>query len=122
MRVSRMRPVWYAVGLVFLGLGIVGVALPVMPTVPFLLVSAWAFSRSSPKLRQKIREHPTYGPPVRAWQERGAVGLVAKIWAIGAMSAGVGLSFWLGLPGWVVAIQGAICFLVGVYIASRPPA
>ena len=115
-----MRQLWFAVGALFMGLGIVGIALPVMPTVPFLLVAAWAFARSSPRLRQKILDNPTYGPAVREWQERGAVGRRAKIWAVAAMTGGVGLSFWVGMPIWVVATQGVICTLVAAYLVSRP--
>lgn len=103
-----------------MGLGIIGVALPVMPTVPFLLVAAWAFAKSSPALRQRILDHPTYGPSVRAWQERGAVGVKAKIWAITAMSAGVGLTWWVGMPAWVVLTQAAICLCVALFLLTRP--
>lgn len=115
-----MRYVWFAVGAVFLGLGILGVALPVLPTVPFLLVAAWAFARSSPRLRQKILSHPTYGPPVRAWQEKGVVSRLAKIWAVGAMAAGVGFALWLQIPLWVVAVQTLICLSAGLYLVTRP--
>ncbi|SES97731.1 YbaN family protein [Paracoccus homiensis] len=117
-----MRVFWYLLGCVALACGIIGIALPVVPTVPFLLVAAWAFAKSSPRLQHKILSHPTYGPPVRAWQERGAIGRVAKIWAVGAMTAGVTLSFVLGMPLWVVATQAAICAGVGAYVASRPEA
>lgn len=114
------RHFWLAIGWIFVGLGVVGVALPVMPTVPFLLVAAWAFARSSPALRNRILEHRTYGPSVRAWQERGAVGRLAKIWAISAMSVGVLLSWYVGMPVWVVATQGFICTVVAGYLISRP--
>lgn len=115
-----MRHLWLTVGWTFVMLGIVGIALPVVPTVPFLLVAAWAFARSSPALRQRILDHPTYGPSVRAWQERGAVGKVAKIWAILAMTGGVGLSWWIGIDPWIVGLQAAICAAVGVFLLSRP--
>ncbi|MDP5307025.1 YbaN family protein [Paracoccus spongiarum] len=115
-----MRALWLTLGCLALGLGILGIALPIMPTVPFLLVAAWAFARSSPRLRRRILEHPTYGPPVRAWQERGAVGRLAKIWAVLAMSSGIALALWLGVPHWVVAIQACICVAVSVYLVTRP--
>ncbi|WP_232962591.1 YbaN family protein [Paracoccus tegillarcae] len=95
-------------------------ALPVMPTVPFLLVAAWAFSHSSPELRARIRNHPKYGPSVRAWQEDGVISVLAKTWAVLAMSAGVGLSWWLGMPPWVVATQAIICTLIAIFVVSRP--
>lgn len=115
-----MRLMWNVLGGAALLLAIIGIALPVMPTVPFLLVAAWAFSKSSPQLRQRILQHPVYGPPVRAWQERGAVGRRAKLYAVAAMSAGVLLSLWLGLPLWIVATQITICAAVGCYVLTRP--
>lgn len=117
-----MGRLWLAVGWTFVALGVVGIALPVVPTVPFLLVAAWAFSRSSPGLQQRILDHPTYGPPVRAWQERGVVGPVARIWAITAMSGGVLLSWWINVPVWIVVAQGAICGLVAIFLLTRPKA
>lgn len=115
-----MKHLWSAIGGLALVLAVIGIALPVVPTVPFLLVAAWAFSRSSPRLRQRILDHPVYGPPVRAWQERGAVARTAKVWAVTAMSCGVLLSLWLGLPLRVVGIQFGICAAVACYVATRP--
>lgn len=114
------RRIWLSVGWLFTLLAVIGVALPVLPTVPFLLVAAWAFARSSPALAERIRAHPRYGPPVRAWQERGAVGRTAKIWAILAMSFGIGLSWFAGMPPWIVGVQAAIALCVAVFLITRP--
>lgn len=111
---------WLGIGWLSVGLGGVGLALPVMPTVPFLLVAAWAFSRSSPELRERIRNHPRYGATVRAWQERGVVSWVAKAWAIVAMSAGIGLALWLGLDQRIVLAQAVICCAAAIYLLTRP--
>ncbi|GHG13174.1 YbaN family protein [Paracoccus aerius] len=115
-----MRTLWYGLGLIALGLGIVGIALPVVPTVPFLLLAAAAFARSSPRLERRIMNHPTYGPPVRAWRERGAISRLAKIWATLAMACGVGFSLFLGMPLWVVVTQAMICTAIGAYVVTRP--
>lgn len=101
-------------------LAVIGIALPIMPTVPFLLVAAWAFARSSPRLQQRILNHPNYGHHVRAWQERGAVSRLAKIWAVVAMSGGVATSIYLSLPPVAVAIQAGICSAVGLFLLTRP--
>ncbi|WP_265501195.1 YbaN family protein [Paracoccus beibuensis] len=114
------RRAWLVIGWLFTVLAMIGIPLPVIPTVPFLLVAAWAFAKSSPALQQQILDHPTYGPPVRAWQERGAVGRIAKIWAILAMSVGVAVSWWAGMPPWVVATQAAICATVAIFLVTRP--
>lgn len=115
-----MRTFWLGLGSIATLLGIIGIALPVVPTVPFFLVAAWAFAKSSPRLRQKILDHPTYGPSVRAWTERGAVSWIAKLWAICAMTAGVALAAWLTLPLWLISVQAAICAAVGAFLLTRP--
>lgn len=117
-----MRPLWYAIGLLALALGIIGIALPVLPTVPFLLLAAAAFARSSPRLERRILNHPTYGPPVRAWRERGAISRLAKIWATLAMACGVGFSLFVGMPLWVVAAQAMICTAIAAFVVTRPEA
>lgn len=116
----RAGLIWNVVGWLALSLAGIGVVLPIMPTVPFLLVAAWAFAKSSPELRQRIRNHPRYGKAVRDWQDRGAVPRLAKIWAIGAMAFGVGLSAWIGVPGYALAIQATVCVAVAVFLITRP--
>ncbi|MDF3605135.1 YbaN family protein [Paracoccus sp. DMF-8] len=115
-----MRILWLCIGWVALALGLIGAVLPVMPTVPFMLVAVWAFSRSSPQLRDRILNNPSFGPAIRGWQERGVISRKAKLCAIGAMSAGILFSLWLGLSVRVIAVQAAICAAVAVFIASRP--
>lgn len=115
-----MRVFCLILGWLSILLAVIGTALPVVPTVPFLLVAAWAFSRSSPELRARILNHPKYGPTVRAWQERGVIALPAKIWAVFAMSFGVGFSWWLDVDPRIVMAQAAICALIGTYVVSRP--
>ncbi len=115
-----MRLFWLIFGWVSVALGAIGALLPVFPTVPFLLLAAWAFSRSSPELRAKILSHPRYGEAVRKWQDHGAISRLAKIWAVSAMSFGVGLSFCLGLDYRIVSIQALICLSVGLYVITRP--
>ena len=114
------KNLWLAVGWVFVALAVIGAVLPIMPTVPFLLVAAWAFARSSPALRQKILDHPNYGPSVRAWQEKGAVSPLAKTWAILAMTGGIGLAWFVGVPAIVVLFQAVICSAVAVFLLTRP--
>ncbi|WP_233128832.1 YbaN family protein [Halovibrio salipaludis] len=67
-------------------LGALGVALPGLPTVPFLLVAAWAGSHGWPELEQRLLEHPRYGPSIRAWREQRAVPRRAK-WAASVLIA-----------------------------------
>lgn len=112
------RPTFKALGFLSVGLAAVGAVLPIMPTVPFLLLAVYFFARSSPELEQKILNHKVWGPQVRDWQERRAISRPAKIMAIGAMAVGTGFSwYFLGPP--YVYISAAILVIAGTWIATR---
>ncbi|MDO5647533.1 YbaN family protein [Paracoccus sp. (in: a-proteobacteria)] len=115
-----MRWLWLVMGWVCVGLAVIGAVLPVMPTVPFLLAAVWAFGKSSPRLRMRILRHPHFGPPIRRWKRHGVISRVAKIWAVTAMTGGVALTAWLGVPVWAVAIQATVCLTVAAYLVTRP--
>lgn len=113
-----MRPLYLAGGIVSVALGAIGAVLPIMPTVPFLLLAVFCFARSNPEWEQKILAHPQWGPQIRDWRERRVISRPAKIAAVTAMSAGViftGLT--LGVP-WVY-LSLAILIFVGGWIITR---
>ena len=55
--------------------------LPILPTVPFVLVAAYCFERGSPELSRWLMEHPKFGPPLRAWRQHGVISVRSKILA-----------------------------------------
>jgi uncharacterized membrane protein YbaN (DUF454 family) len=99
-------------GLFFVGLGVVGAFLPLLPTVPFLLLALFCFARSNPAWEQRLLDHPRYGPPLRQWRERRAIPRRAKIAALGTMALSVGITAatagwpWLLIPLGVMALSG----------------
>ena len=112
------RVIYRLLGMGALGLGAVGAVLPIMPTVPFLLVAVYFFARSSPELEQKILDHPHFGPQVLDWRERRAISRKAKTLAILAMAAGAVFTWvTLGAPWYYISI--AILVVVGGWIATR---
>jgi uncharacterized membrane protein YbaN (DUF454 family) len=72
------RQFYLAAGLASVGLGAIGVFLPLLPTVPFLILAAFCFARSSPALEARLMNHPRYGPHLVAWREKGVVSRRAK--------------------------------------------
>ena len=114
------RGLWLTGGCVALGLGAVGVVLPLLPTVPFLLLAAFCFARSSERLHRWLLEHETFGPPIRDWEERGAIGRRAKWLATVGMAGSVGVGLWLGLPGLAVVVQAGLLAAVALFIWTRP--
>ena len=118
LAVHDMRQIYLIGGIIALGLAIVGAALPIMPTVPFLLVAVYCFARSNPKWEKRILDHPQWGPQVRDWQERRAISRKAKTIAILAMAAGAVFTYsTLGEPWYFISI--AILVICGSWIATR---
>ena len=113
-----MRRLYLAGGLVSMALGAVGAFLPLMPTVPFLLLAVYCFARSNPAWEQRILDHPHWGPQVRDWRERRAISRRSKTIAIGAMTAGAVFTWYtLGAPWYWISL--AILVVCGSWIATR---
>lgn len=114
------RTLWLLLGHLSLALGIIGAVLPLLPTTPFLLLSALAFSRSSPRLARWLHEHPRLGPPILNWRKHGVIGRGAKILVVVAAVVSLSSSLWLAVPWWALAAQGVILSLVLLFVLTRP--
>lgn len=74
-----LRYTLLGLGWLSLGLGLIGLLLPVMPTVPFLILSAYCFSKSSRRLHEWLRRHPRFGPLIRDWEDHRVIRPRAKV-------------------------------------------
>lgn len=113
------RPALLAAGCISLALGIAGIALPLLPTTPFVLLAAACFAHANPAWEQRLLEHPRYGPSIRAWRERGAVPPTAKR-AAALMLAISAIGGWFTLPGAWRFVPGAVALVVGAWLFTRP--
>ena len=117
---TRWRMAYLVGGWIMLGLGAVGVALPVLPTTPFLLAAAWLFSRSSPAMTAWLLNHPILGRPLRAWRDEGAISARAKLLAVGSMALGYVVTLRFEPVGHVAIVLAAILLSVAAFIVTRP--
>ncbi len=67
------RQFYLAAGLISLALGSIGVILPLLPTVPFMILAAFCFANSSPRLESWLVEHRVFGGHIRNWRDRRAI-------------------------------------------------
>lgn len=117
-----MRYIWGSIGLIAVGLGFIGIFLPLLPTVPFLLLAAFCFARSSERLHNWMMEHPTLGPPIHDWQKNGAISRRAKKLATLSVVAVFALSWLMGVNATVLIIQAVTLSCVMLFIWTRPGA
>jgi uncharacterized protein len=122
---SRFRWAWWLLAYVSLGLGIVGVFLPGLPTTVFVLISAYAAARGSERLHARLLAHPQFGPMIVDWQRYGAVSRRAK-WAATWTMLACAAVLLLVMPlfaahrWWMTALPLACMTVVSVWLWCRP--
>jgi uncharacterized membrane protein YbaN (DUF454 family) len=109
-----------ALALISLGAGIVGLFLPVIPTVPFVLLAAWAAARSSPRLSRWMEQHPKMGPWIRDWRAGGVVPRKAKWTASVLMTISGALMLLTAGPRWFVWAAIGVMAAVLAWLWQRP--
>lgn len=122
-----LRLMWIGLGWLCVGLAVLGVVVPGLPTTPFLLVAAWAFHKGSRRWAAWLEGHRLFGPLLRNWQQHRIIPRHAKVIAVGTML--ISLTYlvgWSQVPGVAVAAIGAVMLASGSWIlwcpSSRPTA
>ena len=67
------RGFFLIIGLCSLVLGLIGIMLPLLPTVPFILLSAFCFARSNDRLHYWLVTHPWFAEGIHQWQSKRAL-------------------------------------------------
>ena len=111
---------WLA-GTVSLGLGIVGVVLPGLPTTPFVLLAAACYAKASPRLHGWLLRHRLFGPMVRDWETHRSLTRRTKTVAQVSMVVMVGLSAWGLRDRPVLLAVVLIAAVIGVWVVARIP-
>lgn len=115
-----MHWLWVTLGLLSLGLAVVGIVVPLLPTVPLLILAAFFFARSSERLHTWLINHRLFGPPIRDWQRSGAISTYGKRWATFSIVIVFTISVALGLASLILGVQAVVLMLTLGFIWSRP--
>lgn len=109
------QKIYLSTGCFFLLLGGIGILVPVLPTTPFLLITAYCFSKSSPKLLNWLEQNSYFGPFVINYRTKAGIAVIDKIRALAflwvSLSVSIVLinheigSFWLSIIGICVTIH-----------------
>jgi len=112
---------YFTSGIVFCGIGLLGVILPLLPTTVFLILAVACFARSSPKLERKLLEHPVFGPAILQWTKHGAISLSAKKIACSGMAMGYVVFYIIVQPAVLLAMGVAMMMgAAAYYVFTRP--
>lgn len=115
------RYLYLFLGWLCLVIGVIGIAVPLLPTTPFLILTAICFSKGSENLHMWLLNHKIFGPPINEWNSKGVIRLKYKIMATTMMA----LSALFVYPKPYIPLFGKIGFsisfiLVMLFIWTRP--
>jgi uncharacterized membrane protein YbaN (DUF454 family) len=115
------RGLYVSLGCGCLGLGFIGVFLPGLPTTPFVLLAAFFYARSSPRLHGWLRRSRLFGPLLDDWRRHRGIRLSVKLSAVAMVTLMVTLSVTVGnLPIWS-RITIVMVAAIGVGVIVRIP-
>lgn len=110
-----------ALGLVCVGLGFLGILLPLLPTTPFILLAAFLFSCSNQKLGYWLGQNRTFGPYLKHYKEGTGIPKVVKIKVLAMLWASLSITFFLLQEPILIAALATIGSLVSIHIISIKP-
>ncbi len=111
---------WRLLAVISLLLGLIGIPLPGLPTVPFVLLSAWAAGKGWPALELRLLAHPRFGPPLKQWRSHGVVPRRAKILASLMMLLSVVALQFSAAPSWLKLGLPLFLCAVASWLWCRP--
>ena len=110
-----------AAGFVCTALAVVGIFLPLLPTVPFLLLAAACFARSSERFHTWLLNHPQLGPMLRGYLEGRGIPLRAKLVSLALLWFAIPVSVLFFIPQlWLDILLITIGLAVTVYLVRLP--
>ncbi|WP_408952395.1 YbaN family protein [Lysobacter sp. Hz 25] len=119
-RKVRFRWAWKLLAYASLALGVIGIVVPGLPTVPFVLLSAFAAGRGSERLHAWLLGHRQFGPIIRDWEKHGAVSRRSKWLAVSMMSVCAAIMFLTSPKLWMAMTGTAIMTVVAIWLWRRP--
>lgn len=115
-----LKPFFAAVGIISLALGAAGIVLPVLPTTPFLLLSAYCFARSSTRLHNYLINHKVFGTYIDNYYNKSMTPK-HKARTLTVMWLGILFSAWLIGKTITWIILPIIAVLVTIHIVRLRP-
>ena len=104
----------------FLALAIIGIFLPGLPTVPFLLLTAWFAARGSERLHSWLYAHPHLGKLLIDWEQQKAISRTSKVIAVIMLTASWAVMYHRVDDVWLLTGIAVLFIVIATYLVSRP--
>jgi len=114
-----LRIILIILGNLLIGLGLIGMIIPVIPTTPFLLLAAVCFARSSPKFYNWLINNKLFGHHIRNYRQGRGIPLKQKIFAIAALWISAGFSAFYALPYFWIKIMMLTAGIAGTFFILK---
>ena len=116
-----MRLVYLTIGFISLGLGIIGIPLPILPTTPFLLLAMACFAKSSKRFEKWLYQTKLYQTYVADYRETKSIVKERKKWILLQIYILMGISIYLAPIIWVKLALGALTIFITYYLLKVIP-
>lgn len=116
-----MRIALVVAGTGFVGIGVVGIVVPGLPTTPFLLLAAACYARSSRRFYHWLMSNRLFGPSIRQWRESRTIPRRTKIWAVVLTVLSFGVTIFVFAPFLWVKLVLVVMMSVLLFFVLRLP-
>jgi uncharacterized membrane protein YbaN (DUF454 family) len=113
------KSLWIGLGLFFVGCAYIGILLPGVPTTFFVILAAWAFSKSSEKFNKWLHEHKLFGKYLTNWETKKVYPTRGRYAMVGVMCLSL-ISMFFTLPLRIVGYAGFTFLLICIWAFRYP--
>ena len=114
------KTIYLLAGLLSLLLGLIGAFLPILPTVPFILLAAFCFARGYPPLYHWLRDRSLFASVLQDWERERAISRSAKRKALTMIALSFALALYFAPSVWLKLLLLLIGISVATFMATRP--
>ena len=113
------KALWIGLGLFFVGCAYIGILLPGVPTTFFVILAAWAFSKSSEKFNKWLHEHKLFGKYLTNWETKKVYPTRGRYAMVGVMCISL-ISMFFTLPLRILGYAGFTFLLICIWAFRYP--
>lgn len=116
-----LNPLYLPLAGLCFALALAGLALPGLPTTPFVLLTSWCLVRSSPRLDARLRSSRLFGQLLCDWERERGLRAGTKRVALLGIAIGVSISLLLGQLSWPLQLLVVAAAAYGAWFVWRLP-